>query len=184
MLPRVRRGEAFVEFDGTGLFEQIDHGVAVGAEAEQSASGEQCGRGPDAVAEVAFGGGAEAHAGRRPVEVGDVLGGQVGGVHGRRPRAEGPDVAQHRGRCAAVHREALLDLARLLGGVDMQRGIVRSRPFHDGRHVLDRDTADRMQRGADEDGRRRADLLPQRLDTLGPPVAGAVAEALLRACQR
>ncbi len=33
-------GEAFVEFDRAGLFEQIDHGVAVGAEAEQSASRE------------------------------------------------------------------------------------------------------------------------------------------------
>ena len=119
-------GEAFVEFDGTGLFEQIDHGVAVGAEAEQSASGEQCGRGPDAVAEVAFGGGAEAHPGRRPIKVGDVLGCQVGGVHGRRPRPQCADVAQHCGRRAAVHREALLDFAGLLRGMDVQRNTVRS----------------------------------------------------------
>ena len=174
-------GEAFVEFDGAGLFEQIDHGVAVGAEAEQSASGEQRGRGSDAVAEVTLGGGAEAHPRRRPVHVGDVLGRQVGGVHRRRPRPQRPDIAQHRGRRAAVHREALFDLAGLLRGVDVQRSTVCGSPFHDGGHVFDGDAPDGMQRRADEDGRLTSDLLPQCLDTFGPPVTGAVAEPLLRA---
>ena len=153
MVPRVREARRSLSSTARASSKQIDHGVAVGAEAEQSASGEQCGRWPDSVAEVAFGGGAEAHSGRRPVEVGDVLGGQVGGVHGRRPRPQCTDVAQHCGRRAAVHREALLDFAGLLGRMDVQRNTVRSSPFHNCRHVLDGHTPDGMQGGADQDGR-------------------------------
>ena len=172
-------GEAFVELDRAGLFEQIDHGVAVGAEAEQPASRQQRGRRSDAVTEVTFGGGAEAHPRRRPVHVGDVLGRQVGGVYRRRPGPQRADIAQHRGRRGAMHRDALLDFAGLLGGMNVQRSAVCGSPFHDGRHVFNGDPPDAMQRRADQDGRLTADLLPQCLDTFRPPVTGAVAEPLL-----
>ncbi len=66
----------------------------------------------------------------------------------------------------------------------MQRSTVCGSPFHDGRHVFDGDPPNGMQRRADQDGRRSADLLPQCLDTLRPPVTGAVAEPLLGAGQR
>ena len=68
--------------------------------------------------------------------------------------------------------------------MDVQRRAVRGGPFHDGRHVLDGHSANGMQGGADQDSGLGSDLLPQRLDALGPPVTGAVAEPLLRTGQR
>ena len=49
---------------------------------------------PDPVAEIPLGGRTEAHARRGAIEVGDVLGGQVGGVHGGGARAEHARVPQ------------------------------------------------------------------------------------------
>ena len=80
-------GQALVEFDGACLLEQVDHRVAVGTQAERSPPGQQRRRRSDAIAEVTFGGRAEADTGRRPVHVRDVLLGQVGGVHRSRARA-------------------------------------------------------------------------------------------------
>ena len=162
-------GQAFVEFDGARLFEQVDHGVAVGAEAEQPAPGEQRGCGPDAVAEVALGGGAEAHAGR-------------GAVACRRcPRSvrwvactavvRGPSTPTSRisavgvRPCTARHwsTSAVCSDEWTCSGASCAR-----RPFDDGRHLLDGHRPDGMQCGADQDGGVGCDLLPQRLDAFGP----------------
>jgi hypothetical protein len=83
-----------------------------------------------------------------------------------------------------VQRKALLDFAGLFRGMDVQRNTVRGRPFHDRWHVLDGHSSHRVQCGADQDGRVGTDLLSQRLDALGPPVATAVTEPLLRSGQR
>ena len=97
-------------------------------------------------------------------------------MHRRRARSQRADIAQHAGRRAAVHREALLDLAGLLRGMDMQRNTVHTCPFNDGGHLVDGDSPYGVQRRADLDGPLRAQLLSQLFDTFGPPVTGAVAE--------
>ena len=66
----------------------------------------------------------------------------------------------------------------------MQRNIVRGSPFHDGGHVLRRGRPGRNAAPRRPGRRLRADLLPQCLDALRPPVTGAVAEAQLRTGQR
>ena len=144
--------EAFVQFDGAGLFEQVDDGVAVRAEAEQTRPVEQRGCGSDAVAEVTFGGGAEADAGGdASVHVVDVLG-RSGGWRARRSSAA-PNTPLSRSTAVgvhAVHDQALVDLAGLLGGVDVQWRAVARSPFDDGRHVFDGDAPHGVQRRADK----------------------------------
>ena len=95
----------------------------------------------DSVAEIALSGRTEAGARRRPVHIGDVLIGQVGGVHRRRARAENPVVAHERGRGAAVHREAFVDLRRLFGGVHVQGCFVCVGPVDDRGHLRRRHSA-------------------------------------------
>ena len=60
-VPALLGGEPLVELDGAHLLEQVDHGVAVADPSVSRAAGvvQRAAR-PDAVAEVALGGGAEA----------------------------------------------------------------------------------------------------------------------------
>ena len=114
-------GQPLVELDRAHLLEQVDDRVAVGAQREPAAGVVQPPRGADAVAEVALGGRAEAGVGAALAEQRDVVVGEVGGVHGAGPRAEGAGVGEQLRRGDAVRREAGLVLGDLLGEVDVQR---------------------------------------------------------------
>ena len=121
--PRCWVAQPLVELDGAHLLEQVDHGVAVGAEGERAPGVVQRAAGADAVAEVALGGRAEAGVwSAAPPSRRDVVVGEVGGVHGGRARAE----QRPRRRAAAVGvtpyaAQAGVVLGDLLGEVDVQR---------------------------------------------------------------
>ena len=166
--------QAFVELDRAGLLEQVDHGVAVGAEAEPSpASGEQRGPGrcrrPRSRSVV----GQRHTPVRCPVRVGDVRRSVrwvacTAVVRG----PSTPCVAQQRGRRAAVHRQALLVLGGLLGEVDVQRSAVCGSPVHDGRHAVRPGRARTECSAAPTDGRRVPTCCRSAVDTFGPAVTG------------
>ena len=127
-------GQPLVQLDRSGLLEQVDHGMAVGAEAERAAGvGQRPGR-PDPVGQVALGGRAEAGGGAGGAEAGHVLAGEVGGVHGGGARAQHPGRGGQGGRGAAGGGEAGLVLGPLLGQVQVQGGAAAGGPGGHGRH--------------------------------------------------
>jgi hypothetical protein len=121
-----------VQFDRPRLLEQVDDGMAVAAEAQRAAGvGERSGV-ADAVGEIPFRGGAEAHGRVGVAEFGAVGVGEVRGVHRRRTRTEDPGVGQHLGRRAAVVRQARVVLGALLGEVYVQRRLAVTQSTIDG----------------------------------------------------
>src|SRR5712691_6187068 len=74
-------GQPLAELDPPGLLEQVDHGLAVGAEAEHAAGRRQRAGRPDPVGEVGLRRRAEARAGPAAAKQLDVPAGQVGSVH-------------------------------------------------------------------------------------------------------
>ena len=116
-------GEPLVELDRAHLLEEVDHGVAVGAQREPGTGVVQPARRADAVAEVALGGRAERRVRTRSADQGDVVVGEVGGVHERRRRAEDTVVGEQPRRRDAVRLEAAVVLGDLLGEVDVQRAV-------------------------------------------------------------
>ncbi len=174
-------GQSLIQFDRPGLLEQVDHGVAVRSEAEQSAGAEQCGRRTDPVAQIPFGGGTEAHPGGRGIEIGEVIVGEMGGVYRGGAWPEHAGILQHGGRGTPVHGQALLDLGLLLGRVHVQRSMIRVCPVDHCGHVFDRNTPHRVQRRTDQQTAPAVRLGTQGFHPFGPPFSTAVAEAQLRA---
>ncbi len=72
--------EAFVVFGAAHFFEVVDVGVAVGAKRDGDVACGEFEGGEEAVAEVAFGGGAGADGGAGGLHEVEVVGGEVGGV--------------------------------------------------------------------------------------------------------
>ena len=81
-VPTLAGGESLVQLDGPHLLEQVDDGVAVGAEGQRAARVVQAAARADAVAEVALGRRAEARGHAGGAEPLDVEVGEVGGMHG------------------------------------------------------------------------------------------------------
>ena len=166
-VPALAGGEALVELDGPHLLEQVDDGVAVGAEGQRAARVVQAPARADAVAEVALGGGAEAGEGTGGAEVADVVVGQVGRVHGAGQRAEHAVVGEQLGGGGAVRRDAGVVLRGLLRQVDVER-LARG-GLHDRAELVVGDGADGVDGGAG---------VLEACDPFGPGVGGAVAEPL------
>ena len=109
------------------LLERVDPDVRVGADAERDpAVLDPRGR-EEAVAEVGLRRRAGADRRSRLGEQVELRAVGVGGVHDGRPRAEAAGAGEELDRPAAVLGEALLDLARLLAGVDVQRQLLGGR---------------------------------------------------------
>jgi hypothetical protein len=109
------------------LFERIDADVRVGADAQRDASVGRPREREEAVSEVRLR--RRAHADARPgvteqIELGPVC---VRRVHDRRSLAQAAFAREQLDRAEAVLGRALLDLARLLVGVDVQREVVVDR---------------------------------------------------------
>ena len=109
------------------LLEGVDAHVRVGSDADRDRPFPDALGREEAVAEIRLGGRARAddRSGRgEEVELGTV---RVGRVHDRRALGEAPRARQELDRAAAVLGEALLDLLRLLVGVDVEREVVLAR---------------------------------------------------------
>ncbi len=128
--------QALVQLHGARLFEQVDHGVAVGAEGERGAFVLQGDGGSDAVGQVPLGGGAHAGAGAAAADEGDVLGGEVGVVDAGGARTQDAVQGEQLGRGAAVGLQAGVVLGGLLGQVHVQRGPPLLGPPRDGRQLV------------------------------------------------
>ena len=163
--------EPLVELDRARLLERVDDRLRVAAGGERRAGVEQPPRGADAVGEVALGGRAEAGGHARAAEQRDVVVGQVRRVDGGEALRQRAGVGQQPGRRAAVRREALLVLLRLLGDVGVQRP--PRRPLRDGARRRRVDRAHAVDRRADARGR----ALLERVHALGPGAGVGVAEA-------
>ena len=135
-------------------------------------------RRPEAVGEVALGGGAQAGGGAAAAQQGDVGAGQMRRVHGRCGRAEQALGGEQPGRGEPVGGEARGVLGGLLGEVDVQRAAAR-RLVHDGQRRT-RYRPHRVRRHPDPQPRSVA----QRRDPLRPRVGGAVGEPALHAVDR
>lgn len=142
--------QALVQLHRAGLFEQVDHGVAVAAQGQRAARLLEADRGADAVGEVAFGGGAHAGAGGGAAEEGDVPVGEVGVVDAGGPRPQHPVVGEELGGGAAVRRLAGVVLGGLLREVDVQRRPALLGPLGDGGQLVGGHGAHRVDRGADQ----------------------------------
>ena len=105
--------------DLADLLDRIDHGVRVRADADVDAALEDALRREIAVAEVGLGRWARADRGARRGHQVELAVGGVRGVDDRRPLGEQAGVGQELDRSAAVLGQALLDLAPLLAGVDV-----------------------------------------------------------------
>ena len=173
-------GQALVELDRPGLLEQVDHGVAVRAQAEGAAGvGQRPGR-PDPVGQVALGGRADAGGGAGGAEEGDVLVGEVGGVDGGGPRAQHPGRLGQGGRGAAGGGQAGLVLGPLLGQVEVQGGPAVGGPGGDRGHGRRVDRPDAVDAG----GHANPGAVAPGSGPLGPGAGVAVPEADLGAGQR
>ena len=103
------------------LLERVDADVRVGADRDRDTPLEQRRAGGEAVSEIGLGRRAEADRAAvrgEEVELGVV---RVGAVHDRRPLAEAAAAREQLDRPQPVLGEALLDLAWLLVGVDVER---------------------------------------------------------------
>ena len=141
--------QPFVELEGAHLLEGIDHGVAVRPQRQPGTGVVQPSRRTDAVAEVALGGRAEGGVGTRSADDGDVVVGEVGGVHERRHRPDQAVVGEQPGGGDAVRLEARVVLGDLLGDVHVQRTVAD--PRRDRVEVGGGDRADRVHGRADAD---------------------------------
>ena len=104
-----------------GLLEGVEAHVRIGAERDRHASLPELGGRQEAVAEIGLGGRAGAHGRARLREQVELAGRDVRRVHDRRRRAEHAAVVEVLDRPQAELLERLLDLARLLAGVDVER---------------------------------------------------------------
>ena len=141
------------------LLERVDPDVRVGADRERDPALEEAGERREAVAEVGLGRGAEADAGAVLGEQVELARVGVRGVHDRRPRAEAARLGEELDRPQAVLGEALLDLARLLVGVDVEHEALALGVAADLLEPVARARADGV--GGEPDAGAR---LPQRLD--------------------
>ena len=155
------------------LLERVEAGVRVGAERHRHAARPQPGRRQEAVAEVRLGARAGAH--RRSARGHQVELGVVGvrRVDDRRPRPEQPDRVEQRDRAQAVLGERLVDLARLLVGVDVHRQARRGCVAGDLLEPVARHGAHRVRRIADRDQRIAPELGAQRVDAREVGLGGA-----------
>ena len=155
------------------LLERVDPHVRVRADADADPALDGRSDGQETVAEVRLGrrAGADARARlREEVELG--VGG-VRGVHDRRPRPEAAGLGEELDRPEAVLGEALLDLARLLVGVDVEHELLALGIAADLPQPVRRAGADGV--GGDADAAPRGAKLLHLLQVLG---RGLLAEAL------
>ena len=143
------------------LLERVDPDVRVRADAERDAAVAHADGGEEPVAEVGLG--RRARADRRAavaeqVELGAV---GVGGVHDRRPLAEAAAGGEQLDRADTVLGEALLDLPRLLVGVDVERRAPRGRVAAELLQPVARAGAHGVGGDADRDSVVRAALRPR-----------------------
>ena len=109
------------------LLERIDADVRVGADAERDAAMADTHDGQEPVSEIRLGGRAGADRGAAVAEQVELGAVGVRRVDDRRPLAEAPRLGEELDRPQSVLGEALLDLARLLVGVDVERRGLRLR---------------------------------------------------------
>ena len=162
-----------------GLLERIEADVGVGAERDPDAALPELLRRQEAVAEVGLGRRAGAHGGLGLAEQVELAREHVRGMHHGRPVAEQAAVVEVLDRVQAELLDRLLDLARLLGGVDVHRIARPARVRGDHGEPLARHGAQRVRRVADGHERIARDLGRQALDAVEIGLDAAVAEAPL-----
>ncbi len=179
-------GEPLAELNPAGLLEQIDHGLAVAPDGEHAARVGQIPRRADPVGQVGLRRGAAAHVTAQAAEQVDVAAGQMRRVHDSAARAERSGLRQHLGRGGPVCGQAGTVLRHLLGEVRVQRCTVTMRPRHDPVHLLERNRADRVDRGAGPGSRAEsaAGIRAELVDPGRPGRGVPVAEPQLRPFQR
>ena len=172
-------GQPLAELDAAGLLEQVDDGLAVAAQGERAARGEQRAGRADAVGQVGLGGRAEARVAAAAAQPGHVGGPQVGGVHRLVRGPSAPASPAPRPGCAGRRpgRPGSRPAART--GATCS-GATRSRAqAMTGAELTGRDGAHGVDGGADpaaaSSGRLAASAPPGR-----PGLGVAVAEAQLR----
>src|SRR6476646_5055623 len=109
------------------LLERVDAHIRVRADADADPACAELQHRREAVAEVRLRGRADAHPGASVGEEVELARIGMGRVHDRRARAEAARICEQLDRAQAVLGEALLDLAWLLVGVDVQRQPLRGR---------------------------------------------------------
>ena len=173
--------QPLVQLQRAGLLEQVDHGVAVAAEAQRAARVVQRTGRAEPVGQFPFGGGAEARGRLGVTEFGAVGVGQVRGVHDRGTTAERARVGQDLGRRPAKVRQARLVLGPLLGQVDVQGRVAGGAPVDDRGHLVRGDRPHAVDRRAE--AYVAAGRL-ERVDPFRPRRRVAVAEPPLHADER
>src|SRR4051794_5691668 len=145
------------------LLERVDAHLRVAADRQAHASVAVAHCGEEAVAEVALGRRARDDDRARLGQHVDVGVGDVDAVDHARARPEEAAAQQQRDRRAAVLGFALVELAALLVGVDVERQAVLGRVRGDGRQPRRRDRADAVRRHADGDPVAPGRPRPQRV---------------------
>ena len=162
------------------FLERIDHRMGVAAEGHRDARSAKSPGRSDAVGQIAFGRRTDATRRMRRPQQSDVTVAEMCGMNRREAVAEHIEAPEQLGRGAAVNRDALLVLRRLLAEMGMQRGVPGRRPIGNHRHRRRGDAAHRVD--------RRADLgvagLDERVDSRRPRRGIAVAEPLLGVVER
>ncbi len=157
------RQQPLIELDRPGLLEHVDHRVAVGADAQGAAGLVHRPAATDAVAEIAFGGRAQAYRGTRRREPRDVRSRHMGGMDRSRRRSEHAALRSQRGGREPGRPLARFVLGRLFRQVEVKSppagaggiGDHRHRVRVDGAHAVD-GRADAEHRGVGQRGRSLA----------------------------
>ncbi len=113
--------QALAVFEQAQLLAPVAGRLAVGADRHRHAGGEPAGQVAEAVAEVGLGARAQDDAGAARRDGGDLLRGRVGGVDELPARVEPALADEPFDRPRAGRADALVDLDRLLGDVDVDR---------------------------------------------------------------
>jgi hypothetical protein len=151
--------------------------VGVGAEAERHAVLVERPGGRYAVAEVALGGGAEAHGGAALGQGGQVFRGDVRGVDGAEARPERPRLGEHADRRRAVGLPAARDLGGLLADMGMEGRVAFRRPRGDDLSLVGAHSPHAVDSGADPHAVVALVGSPARVGTGRPHIDRSVAEA-------
>jgi len=161
--------EALRVFQGAQLGGGVDQHVRVAADTDAAGRREPLLRRENAVTEIRLGHRAKAYYGGARGEAGELAVGGVGRVHQAPARIRGLMLEQPLDRAAPAPGEALLDLAGLLG--DVQVNDAAARELHDGGELRRRHRAQAVRRDADlrpgQAAHRHAALLEDAGEALG-----------------
>ena len=174
--------QAVVHLHRASLGKHVDHGIAVRAQSQPGAGITQGNAGTDPVGEPGLRGRTEADVRAGGAQGCDVVGGQLGGVHGRCAGGPHAGAGEQFDRGRSRDRETFDVLGGLFGNMDV-KGCAR-KGGRDGGQLIAGDGTYGMDRRADHDVIIILVQLDERLHAGRPRIGVAIAESALNPFQR